>query len=140
DVAAMAAKLEKAGKTESSPRAAAAIQQALGRPSRSAWACHHSPPGRFRAGQPVPLELGVEKKLVSVRLFYRHVDQAERFESVEMQVKGPRYTAAIPATYTDSEYPLEYYFELRESPDSATLSPGLGQELTNQPSFVIRRA
>jgi hypothetical protein len=140
DVAAMAAKLEQAGKTESTARAAAAIQQALGRPVRAALPCHHTAPARFHAGQPLPVELSVDKKLASVRLYYRHVDQAERFESAEMQLKGARYAALIPATYTDSQFPLQYYFELRQSPESATLYPGLGAELTNQPYFVVRRA
>ena len=72
-------------------------------------------------------------------LYYRHVDQAERFESVEMKLTGSRYTATIPATYTDSQFPLQYYFEVRQSPESATLYPGLGAELTNQPYFVVRR-
>jgi hypothetical protein len=102
--------------------------------------CHHTAPARFHAGQPLPVELSVDKKLASVRLYYRHVDQAERFESAEMQLKGARYAALIPATYTDSQFPLQYYFELRQSPESATLYPGLGAELTNQPYFVVRRA
>ena len=57
-----------------------------------------------------------------------------------MKLAGSRYAAAIPATYTDSQFPLQYYFEVRQGPESATLYPGLGADLTNQPYFVVRRA
>jgi len=79
----------------------------------------------------------VDAKLASVRLYYRHANQAERFQLVEMDA---RYHASIPAAYTDSPYPLIYYFELRESPQKAWLYPGFNEDRTNQPYFVVRRA
>ncbi|MBI1785953.1 MAG: hypothetical protein HYR60_00100 [Acidobacteria bacterium] len=33
-----------------------------------------------------------------MRLYYRHVNQAERFESAEMTAGSNRFRAAIPAT------------------------------------------
>ena len=51
-----------------------------------------------------------------------------------------RYRATIPPTYTDSHFPLQYYFEIQHAASSATLYPGLGPELNNQPYFVVRRA
>jgi hypothetical protein len=72
-------------------------------------------------------------------MYYRHVNQAERFESVEMQVRDNRYRAAIPAAYTQSLYPLQYYFELKTAPDQACLFPGFAANLSNQPYFVVRR-
>jgi hypothetical protein len=77
---------------------------------------------------------------VLARLYYRRVTQAERYESTEMQLRDGHYRATIPADYTDSHYPLEYYFELKQGPDSAWLYPGFGVDLTNQPYFVVRRA
>jgi len=37
------------------------------------------------------------------------------------------------------EYAQQYYFELKETPTSATLYPGFGKQLTDQPYFVARR-
>jgi hypothetical protein len=65
---------------------------------------------------------------------------AERYESLAMDARNHLYSAAIAAAYTDSQYPLEYYFEVRESPERATLYPGLSDNLTQQPYFVVRRA
>jgi len=49
------------------------------------------------------------------------------------------WQATIPAEYTSTPYPLQYYFEISDGPASANLNPGLGPELTNQPYFVVRR-
>ena len=43
--------------------------------------------------------------------------------------------AVIPAKYTQSPYPLQYYFELR-SKDAATLYPALNATLSNHPYFA----
>src|SRR5439155_21520181 len=104
-------------------------------------ACSHTPPAKFSPGKPLRIELTIEKepKAVSVRLFYRHVNQAERYESVEMQRQDNRYGATLPGSYTDSNYPLQYYFELKQGPDIAGLYPGFTADLTNQPYFVVRR-
>ena len=77
---------------------------------------------------------------MSVRLYYRHVEQAESYEVAEMNTAGNAYRAAIPAAYTDPHYPVEYYFEVRESPEKVTLWPGFGADRTNQPYFVVRDA
>jgi hypothetical protein len=72
-------------------------------------------------------------------VYYRHVNHAERYDSLEMQASDRRYRATIPAGYTDSAYPLEYYFEVRTDRDRATLYPGFAADLNNQPYFVVRR-
>jgi hypothetical protein len=56
-----------------------------------------------------------------------------------MQASGGRYRAVIPAGYTQSLYPLQYYFELKTGPDQACLFPGFAANLSNQPYFVVRR-
>ena len=73
-----------------------------------------------------------------VRLFYRHVDQAETYESVNMTGRDNVFKAAIPAAYTQSPYPLEYYFEVHTG-TSAGLFPGIGSSLMQQPYFTVRR-
>ena len=72
-----------------------------------------------------------------VRLYYRHVTHAERHETAEMAATGNRWRAAIPAAYTDSPYPLQYYFEIEQGADSTALYPGLGSDLIKQPYFVV---
>jgi len=115
-----------------------AIQEALGRPVRSSVVCHHTQPKHFKAGEPLDLEFSIQKAIRSAQLYYRHVNHAERFEKVEMQLIGNRFRATIPADYTDSMYHLHYYFELYEEPRKALLYPGFTKDLTNQPYFVIR--
>ncbi len=130
-----------ASKPASDPRVQAGIREAMGRPMRQASACRHQVPGRFRPKEPVELTIAMEKgtRLLSARLYYRHVNQAERFESVAMEAHGDGYKAAIPGAYTDSPYPLQYYFELKSSPEQAWLHPGFAADLSNQPYFVVRR-
>jgi hypothetical protein len=116
-----------------------AIQEALGRPERPSMACRHIQPKHFKAGEPLDIELSIEKEIGSVQLYYRHVNHAERFKIVNMQPIGRSYRATIPADYTNSQYPLQYYFELKDGPKKAWLFPGFTAELTNQPYYVVRR-
>jgi hypothetical protein len=91
-------------------------------------------------GEPLHIELSIEKAIGTVRMYYRHVNHAERFETVEMHLTGKSYQATIPADYTNSQYPLQYYFELKEEPDKAWLYPGFTENLANQPYFIVRKA
>ena len=119
------------------PRVKAAIAQAIGRPQRPSTAMHHRLPDRFRRGQALALEL-MGPILASARLHYRHVNQAERWQSVVMDRKGNVYVAVIPSEYTDSPFPLQYYFELKSAPDLAWVYPGFPADLAGQPYHVIR--
>jgi hypothetical protein len=74
-----------------------------------------------------------------VQLHYRRVNQAERWQSEHMQSNGRLWRAAIPSEYTQSPYALQYYFELKEAPESAALYPGFSEQNTGQPYFVVRR-
>lgn len=47
-------------------------------------------------------------------------------------------SGVVPANYTNSKYPLQYYSELRRSADNAWLFPGLGRNLQTQPYFIVR--
>lgn len=120
-------------------RLAAAIAEALGRPRRRSAACDHQPPAGFRPKEAVELQIVVKQRLASARLYYRHVNQAERYRVAEMEARDNVYRARIPADYTDSPYPLQYYFELKDGPQQAWLVPGFAEDLSNQPYFVLRR-
>jgi hypothetical protein len=141
DIADMAKRLD-AAKDSDAERVKPAVLEALGRPRRTVAACHHTPPPRFRSAQALELAFTLDRaaKVASARLYYRHANQGERFQSAEMASSGGRFHIEIPAAYTDTQYPLIYYFELRESPESAWLYPGFAADLSNQPYFVVRKA
>jgi hypothetical protein len=135
---------------------AQAVATVLGRVERPLVPLVHIVPPLFVAGQPLTIELSLlsrQAPVTAVRLCYRHVHQAQAYQSVEMQAEGNRYRAAIPGAYTNLPYPLEYYFELRNdtggsstpnsalgTPRQAWLYPGFDTTLTNQPYFVVRQA
>ncbi len=143
DIAAMAQRLGQIQGNEAPPeRVRLAIQEALGRPRRRSLSCRHTPPARFTAGQPVAVELSLEKRTepASVLLHYRRVNQAELWRADPMGVGAANaYRGVIPGAYTASPFPLQYYFELREAPDASTLWPGFNADLSNQPYYVVRQ-
>jgi hypothetical protein len=122
DIAAMEEKAAHTG-DKKIPNMKALIQEVTGRPKRAAIAAHHVPPATLRQGEPLNIELTLEKSPQSVRLYYRHVNQGERFESISMQTDGKRFEAIIPAAYVESPYPLQYYFEITRDPQNITLHP-----------------
>ena len=132
-------KLVGPAKASDDAKVSAAVAEAVGRPRRVIARCRHLPPPRFRRKEALPVQIAVGGRVRGVRLYYRHVNQAERYESAEMQVEGGIYRARIPADYTDSPYPLQYYFEVRESAEKAWLYPGFAPDLANQPYFVVGR-
>ena len=135
DIQDMEGKLEGAGEPNTD-RARFAVEAALGRPGRPLIPCRHEPPAGFRRGEALPVEITCPDA-ASARLIYRHVTQAERFAAAEMTKQGTRHRAVIPAEYTNSVYPLQYYFELRQGPEAVTLFPGFGTIPVNQPYFVL---
>lgn len=126
------------GTPETADRVAHAIAQAMARPARGSIKCTHSAPQGFRPGTAVPLALTVHGA-TTVRLHYRRIDQAERWQSLDMQAGEGAFHALIPAAYTQSPFPLEYYFELRPAGASPTLHPGFDPLFTSQPYFVLQR-
>ena len=66
------------------------------------------------------------------------MNPAERYQVAEMAVRGGTWRAAVPGDYTKSEFPLQYYFEVRGG-GAAWLYPGLTPELTGQPYIVVRQ-
>lgn len=141
DIAYMANKLEQTPiPVAKGEQVTQAVREALGRPRRISIGCQHVQPEKFSAGQPLHLQILPEKQPGSVHLFYRHVNQAERYQMAVMQMSGENYKATIPAGYTDSKFPIQYYFELREDAASACLYPGFNKDLSNQPYFIVRQS
>jgi hypothetical protein len=74
-----------------------------------------------------------------VTLHYRHLNQGEEYRAVEMSRGNWAHAATIPGSYTDSPYPLTYYFTVHEESGDAWLFPGLDESLANQPYHVLRQ-
>jgi hypothetical protein len=126
------------------PRAEQAVQAATGRPVRPSAPLTHEPVESFVPGSPMDLVLtiskgagkGVAADEMTARLRYRHVDQAERWQWVEMEASGRGYKGTIPGDYTHSAFGLEYYFEMQRGSE-AWLVPGFNATLSNQPYFAV---
>jgi hypothetical protein len=130
--------------TGSGQNASIALQMANGQPNRPIASCVHRQPDDFRPGRPLSVFIEVSSTAggthpTAIRLFYRHVDQAERWTSAEMSHKDDRYSGTIPAEYTQSEYPLQYYFELEDEKGAAWMYPGFNKTFSDQPYFAVSR-
>ena len=124
-------------------KAAALVREVLGQPERPAGGATHAPPGPFRRGAAVTVALGFERQTpapAAARLYYRHTQQAEPWLDLPMTFAADGCQAVIPGDYTDSPYPLEYYFELRGAAGRPWLFPGFNATISNQPYFVLRQA
>ena len=99
----------------------------------------HRPAPHFRHGEPIHLTLTIEGvQRPDVHLHYRHVNQAEPWRSTLMTLIDETYNSMIPSAYTESSYPLQYYFDIRHS-NRTFLIPGLEQDISNEPYFTLRR-
>ena len=142
DVAALEEKIKTpAGAAGSTQNPAQAIRAATGQPKRISVPCNHTPPSSFHPGEPLSLKLQVSATHDSpsvVHLYYRHVDQGERWLSKEMQKSGDGYSTEIPGDYTNSAFALQYYFEMQRE-EAAWLYPAFNPTLSNQPYYAISK-
>jgi hypothetical protein len=127
-----------------SPNTRRAIQAATGRPVRPSIESVHTSPATFQPGAPLTLSISVpqqtlEPAVASIALDYRHVNQAERWQRLEMHANQDVFTAEIPADYTQSPYPLQYSFALRTKSGVAWTEPALNATLSNQPYYTVMR-
>lgn len=68
------------------------------------------------------------------------MNQAETYVVVDMAPHGESYQTTIPGDYTDTDYPVQYFFEVRDGGGRAWLCPGFDADLSNQPYYVIRQS
>ncbi|WP_158793445.1 hypothetical protein [Granulicella sp. L60] len=143
DIATMQVKLQSSSASvDPGQDAGEAIRAATGKPNRLSVRSAHTQPTSFYPGQALPVSIqvmssGSASSATSVRLFYRHVNQAERWLFVAMKRENGGFTAAIPGDYTNSDYPLQYYFELRHENASAWFCPAFNSTFSNQPYYAI---
>lgn len=97
----------------------------------------HEPLLGYVCGKPLELNATATPDVVGVKLHYRHVNQAETWKVEEMTAAHSGYSGAIPEEYTDSSYPLMYFFTAETKDGAATLHPGLGPELNDQPYYTV---
>jgi hypothetical protein len=117
-------------------RSANAVKRAINPTPRFVIDAKHAVPAGFHSGSDLALTLTTPPQVTDATIWYRHVNHGERWLSTPMQHDGTSHTAAIPAAYTASPYPLQYYFELRTA-TSATLHPAFNPTLSNQPYYAI---
>ncbi len=112
--------------------------QVVAASNRTTIAAHHTPSDSFHPGSDLAVSITTPPAVTEAILWYRHVTQGERWRSMPMSEHPGTYVAAIPADYTNSPYPLQYYFELRTA-NAATLHPPFNSTCSNQPYFAIHK-
>ncbi len=148
DIADMSKRLSaEVAPTALAPRAEAAVAVALGTQPRGSITCSHTPAPHLRDKEPLYIELKAPQN-AAARLWYRHFNQAERWQSVQMLPlsDSDRLRASIAADYTASMYPLQYYFEVRmkhppsglHAAERVWLHPGFDAMRANQPYYLVR--
>jgi hypothetical protein len=131
--------------SENPGRVIAAVLQPVRNPKLPDSKSFHVPPVSFRPTASLQIQASAgenqgSRKLRAVHLRFRRVNQAETWQVKEMELQGSTFRASIPGTYTDSPFPLQYYFECHEASGAAWLFPGLGRGCNRQPYFVVRQA
>ncbi len=101
----------------------------------------HTPPNPFTRGDDVAVSLSPQGDFDgTVVLHYRHLNQGEDFEKVELEADGAGgFGATVPGSYTDSDFALVYYFTIHAAGGDAWIVPGLEESLANQPYHVLRQ-
>ncbi|WP_263384884.1 hypothetical protein [Granulicella arctica] len=101
----------------------------------------HKPAASFTSGTPQTIEVHVTSPVGEMRLKYRHVNQAEYYETAETTAqRGGVYHAVIPAAYASTKFAPQYYFELQHNAHQSSIFPGLGADLTGRQYFLVEQA
>ncbi|HEY1663606.1 MAG TPA: twin-arginine translocation signal domain-containing protein [Verrucomicrobiae bacterium] len=103
----------------------------------------HEPAASFQRGQPLTIlahpPAASSAMISSIGLRYRHVNQGDIWQMMEMERTGNILQATIPADYTDSPYPLQYHFQIRSTAGNTWLYPGLENRWRGQPYYFLRQ-
>ena len=130
---------EKGIKASNTETVSEAIQIVDTPPHRAIADCQHKPAGLFQAGEPMEIELIAGGKTNKVYLYYRHVNQAVNWQRTNMKRKGENFQAVISGQYTQTRYPMEYYFAIDMGKEGIAIYPGLDENLANLPYYVVRQ-
>jgi len=121
-----------------------AVRYALARPRydiNPPFAGLHEPPVSFRRGQPLTIVASppVLSNISGLHLRYRHVNQGETWQSIEMEQAEKDVRTVIAADYTDSPFPMQYYFQIRTQSGGTWFCPGLEHPWRGQPYYFVRQ-
>ncbi len=109
-------------------------------PSRPMITCEHQPAELFQPGEVIQIAVKPEgNRIKNVLLYYRHVNQAVDWQRTRMEVNGDQYRAEIPSDYTETRYPISYYFAFDMGEHGIALYPGLDQHMIRMPYYVVRQ-
>jgi hypothetical protein len=109
---------------------------ALGHPTRAFIVWQHTKPESFLPGKVLPLEVSIPDGVSHADLYYRRVNQALLWEMVPMTAEESKFRAVIPAEYTRTNFPLQYYFVMTTK-EGPVICPGLDEQFMNQPYYVL---
>jgi hypothetical protein len=98
----------------------------------------HESPGNFKPGTAIRLFLQGAGDYAG-RLVYRHVHQGERYQTAPLHKSDACLSGEIPADYTNSAFPLAYFFELTNE-KNAFIYPGFAPDFVGQPYYVIAQS
>ena len=128
---------DKAGNLKSISQAIRIVETSA---RRAVADCLHEPAELFQPGDPMEIKVTLEAgEADEVHLYYRHVNQAVNWQVTTMKRDGENYVAIIPGHYTQTRYPLEYYFAIDMGQKGIALYPGLDENLANMPYYVVRQ-
>ena len=99
----------------------------------------HTPAENFQPGKSIKIELKLAGEAERVNLHYRHVNQAVAWQVIAMDKKGDECQAVIPAEYTQTRYPMEYYFSIDMGEAGKAIYPGLDENLAGIPYYVLHQ-
>ncbi len=71
-------------------------------------------------------------------LHYRQVNQSIKWKKIKLNKETKKFTANIPAAYTKTPFPIQYYFEFTDNKISS-FAPGFKKNLSNQPYYLLRQ-
>ncbi|RVU39559.1 hypothetical protein EOI86_10130 [Hwanghaeella grinnelliae] len=126
------------GETTNTGLAAALIERVEGWSSPQQLTCLHSQPTDLSTGKDIALTCSpLDAVRRAGRLYFRHVNQAEAWQSGPLEYRDGAYHGAIPGDYSAAPYPLQYYFEFQDE-GAVSLFPGLSESVAGQPYFTVQ--
>jgi len=98
----------------------------------------HFCPKKFILGNRIILSCKINKKKITKGfLHYRKVNQLEKWHKQQINLKNNNFIGIIPSGYTNTNYPLQYYFEFNDK-NISFFAPGFNNSLSNQPYYTLR--
>ena len=96
-------------------------------------------PKKFSKGKKIKIscKLDIRKNLKGY-LHYREVDQSKQWKRKKMGNISGNYNALISNIFSNTDYPIQYYFEF-EDKNHSYFSPGFNKFLSNQPYYLLRQ-